>query len=280
MTVSIIGLGLIGGSLAKALKARTSHRVLGFDKNEDVIVSAFNCGAIDNICTDFSDTDIALISLYPAAAVEFIKANARGFKPGATIIDMCGVKRFVCESLRGVIPEDVTFIGGHPMAGREYFGFEASLATLFEGASMILTPDDDIMLDKIEDICEFFYGIGFGHIEVTSAERHDEIIAYTSQLAHIISSAYVKNPTVRKFSGFTAGSFYDMTRVAKLDENMWSGLFLCNGDYLQRHIELLIGHLSDYRDAIAERDERRLRELLLEGREIKERLNLLKEEGD
>lgn len=272
MTVSIIGLGLIGGSLAKVIKSRTNHRVLGFDKSKTTLSAAYEGGAIDDICTNFSDTDIAFIALYPAAAVEFIKSNAKSFKKGCVIIDLCGVKRFVCESLSGTLPKGVTFIGGHPMAGRECSGFENSTADMFSDASMILTPDEDIPLGELERVCDFINELGFGHIEVTDPKRHDEMIAYTSQLAHIVSSAYVKSPLAKKFIGFSAGSFNDMTRVAKLNEVMWAELFLHNRDFLQHHIEVLIGNLKEFSDTLSSGDEMALRELLREGREIKEAL--------
>lgn len=274
MTVSIIGLGLIGGSLAKAIKNNTEHKVLGFDKSEAVIMAAYEENAIDDVCAGFEDTDIAFIALYPDAAVDFLKSQANGFKSGTVIIDLCGVKRYVCDSLRGIFPEGVIFIGGHPMAGRECSGFENSISNMFDNASMILTPDDDILLEDIERVCEFLTDSGFLHVEVTSPERHDEMIAYTSQLAHIVSSAYIKSPLLRKSMNFSAGSFKDMTRVAKLNEDMWTSLFLHNGDFLTDKIDALIKNLTDYRDAIANNDADTLQNLLCEGRELKEAFDM------
>lgn len=273
MTIAIIGLGLIGGSLAKVIKERTAHKVLGFDSNETSLVMAYEDGAIDNICTDFKGVDLVFIALYPAAAVEFIKANSRGFAYGSTIIDLCGVKRFVCDSLKDVLPRGVTFVGGHPMAGRECSGFENAASTLFDNASMILTPDEDMEIERVENLCEFFIRLGFGHVEVTTPERHDEVISYTSQLAHVVSSAYVKNPVARKYVGFSAGSFKDMTRVAKLNEEMWAELFLHNADFLQHQIDEVINNLAEYRNAIAAHDRETLTELLRDGRELKESLD-------
>lgn len=270
MTIAVIGLGLIGGSLAKVIKGRTTHRVLGFDKSETTLRTAYENGTIDDICTNFDGVDLVFIALYPSAAVEFIKAQASAFKRGTIIVDLCGVKRYVCDSLDGVLPEGVTFIGGHPMAGRECSGYENSIPTLFDGASMILTPDEDTMLEQIEKMCKFFRKIGFGHVEVTNPRRHDEVISYTSQLAHVVSSAYVKSPLARKHIGFSAGSFADMTRVAKLNEDMWTELFLHNSDFLTSQIDNVIDNLADFRNAISERDSDALKLLLRDGREIKE----------
>lgn len=161
------------------------------------------------------------------------------------------------------------------MAGREVSGFENSISTLFDGASMILTPDDDILLEDIEDISEFFNSLGFGQIEVTTPERHDEIIAYTSQLAHIISNAYVQNPAARDYVGLSAGSFADLTRVAKLDEDMWTELFILNNDNLERHLRLVIDKLVEFHEAIAKKNKSALKQMLCEGRETKEHLDLL-----
>lgn len=273
MTIAIIGLGLIGGSLAKVIKKRTNHKVLGFDKSEEVLVESFECGAIDDVCTNFEGVDIVFIALYPTATVEFIKENAQSFPIGSTIIDLCGVKQFICDSLQDVLPEGVTFVGGHPMAGRECSGFKNSVPTLFNNSSMILTPDEDMEIDKVENLCSFFMSLGFGHVEVTTPRRHDEIISYTSQLAHVVSSAYIKNPVARKYIGFSAGSFADMTRVAKLNEDMWADLFLHNADFLCRHIDTVIDNLTKYRDAITARDNDTLTELLRDGRELKEALD-------
>lgn len=273
MTIAVIGLGLIGGSFAKTIKERTAHKVLGFDRSEATLVMAYQDGAIDDVCTGFEDVDMVFVALYPTAAVEFIKAHAKDFAYGSTVIDLCGVKRFVWDSLQNVMPDGVTFIGGHPMAGRECSGFENAASTLFDNASMILTPDEDMEIDRVERICEFFTGLGFGHVEVTTPKRHDEMISYTSQLAHVVSSAYVKNPIARKYIGFSAGSFADMTRVAKLNEDMWTELFLYNSDFLQGQIDTVIQNLTQFRDAIAARDKDQLTELLRDGREMKEALD-------
>lgn len=273
MTVAIIGLGLIGGSFARAIKERTKHRVLGFDRSERTLRAALQSDAVDAVCSNFKGVDLVLMALYPDATVEFVRQNAHAFHNGLTIIDLCGVKRCVCDGLRDALPQGINFIGGHPMAGRECSGFSNSTSGLFDGASMILTPEDDFPLEDMENLGEFFTSLGFGHIEITTPEMHDEMIAYTSQLAHIVSSAYVKNPIAKKYIGFSAGSFSDLTRVARLNEEMWAELFLHNADFLCADIDRITGHLSAFRDAVASGDGNTLRGLLREGREIKEALD-------
>jgi prephenate dehydrogenase len=275
MNVAIAGLGLIGASFAKAIKARTAHGVCGFDAAEAVGRAALAAGVIDDFGTaGFSEADIVLVALYPHASVEFIRAHASAFKRGALIVDLCGVKRYVCDRVAPLLAgSGLAFIGGHPMAGREYSGFEHSLPTLFEKADMILTPQDGLSAKSLQTARDFFLGLGFGRITIATPERHDEMIALTSQLAHIVSSAYAQNPSARDFSGFSAGSFGDMTRVAKLNEDMWTELFLLNGDFLTKQIDVILENLGAFRRYIAEGDAEGLREKLRQGRLIKEALN-------
>jgi prephenate dehydrogenase len=274
MRVAIAGLGLIGGSFAKAVKAKTPHHVTGYDADGAVSCGALHEGAIDAVDADgvFGDCDMALVALYPADSVSFIKRAAGAMKRGAVIVDLCGVKRYVCGELAANMGEGVTFIGGHPMAGREASGYEASSADLFEGASMILTPLPGTRGDKLREAEAFFLSLGFGKITLTTPERHDEMIAFTSQLAHVVSSAYAQCPLSESFDGFSAGSFGDMTRVAKLNEHMWTELFLRNADCLSEQIGALIANLENFRRCVSLRDGDALAELLRCGRIVKERL--------
>ncbi|MDR3278747.1 MAG: prephenate dehydrogenase [Oscillospiraceae bacterium] len=275
MNVAIAGLGLIGGSFAKAIKAKTRHRVTGYDNSPEVIEKAQLAGVIDGAGLDgFQTAGLVLVALYPGASLDFLRENAALFRDGAIIVDLCGVKRAVCGGAEELFKgSGVTFIGGHPMAGRELTGFDGSIPEMFENASMILTPNGDTPPDKLKTAEDFFLSLGFRGITRTTPPRHDEMIAFTSQLAHIVSSAYAQNPIVRGFGGFTAGSFGDMTRVAKLNEEMWTELFLLNGDYLTEQITVLTDNLSAFRKYIAEGDAARLRELLRQGRLIKESLS-------
>lgn len=276
MTIGIVGLGLIGGSMAKSIKLHTEHRVLGADINESERLKAELLGAIDGPldADGLGGCDIVIVALYPNDIVRYIGQNAHLFKPGALAIDCGGVKRFVCEALQDIVKgRQWTFIGGHPMAGREYSGFQYAKDDLFERASMILTPYPDAEIGEIARAKEFFLSAGFARVVLTTPERHDEMIAYTSQMAHIISSAYVKSELAMKHKGFSAGSFQDMTRVARLNERMWSELFLLNKQPLVHELDGIIRRLEGYRDALMSTDEQALTELLREGREVKETLS-------
>lgn len=272
MNIAVVGLGLIGGSLAKALKTRTGHNVFGVDLNDETMLLARISGAIDDKLTDenLPDMDLVLIAIRPMAAISWAKANFSKMKKGACVVDMCGVKREVTEKLEEYANETyVLYIGGHPMAGKERGKFQNATGDLFVGASMILTPGKNAAPDTLEYLNNLFTDIGFARIVFTTPDEHDRIIAYTSQLAHIASSAYVKSPEALRQRGFSAGSFRDMTRVAFMDEDMWTELFLLNADYLTGQIHLLIQNLKEYESALECKDADRLRSLLRDGREIK-----------
>lgn len=274
--IGIIGLGIIGGSLAKALKKHTEHSVYGYDINAETIRLAQSEGAIDSSMSqaDLALCDLVFLGLYPRQAVEFVENNIRNLKPGCILMDLCGVKQFLQDKLSGLCSQHhVYYLGGHPMAGKEHWGFSSSDADLFRGASMIVTPDAGFPAEHLDLLSDLFSGIGFGCMTVTTPQDHDRIIAFTSQLAHVVSSAYIKSPTAQKHMGFSAGSYKDLTRVAKLNAQMWTELFLENQTCLIDEIDTIIGHLQEYRDAIAVQDEQRLYQLLDEGRKIKEALD-------
>ncbi|MBQ8994701.1 MAG: prephenate dehydrogenase [Oscillospiraceae bacterium] len=274
MTIGIIGLGLIGGSMAKSIKAKTDHKVLGFDLNSEVISIAQMYGAIDGVLEDekIQTCDLILIAIRPGAAISWVENHANLLSKETVIVDLCGVKRIVVNAIAPLAKQHgFRYIGGHPMAGKEVAGFTNSSAHLYEGASMILTPDDSTDLPLLEKLRDFFYSIGFSKLTFCSPEEHDRIIAYTSQLAHVTSSAYIRSPESQQQFGFSAGSFRDMTRVAKLDENMWTELFLDNDDYLLAQVDLLIENLKKFQGALKHKDPELLRSLLQEGREMKEK---------
>ena len=273
MTVGIVGLGLIGGSMAKSIKARTAHTVFGCDLDQETMMMARMCGAIDAPLTaeNLKDCDLVLVAIRPAAAVKWVKEHAEGIRRDTILVDLCGVKRAVVRELAPVAEQyGFAYIGGHPMAGRERGGFTAATDSLYVGASMILTQGKRTDMQLLETLKAFFLDIGFASLTFSDPEEHDRIIAFTSQLAHIVSSAYVKSPEAQKRRGFSAGSFQDMTRVATMDESMWAALFLDNRDNLLYHLDLLIENLTDYRDALKQRDEERLQYLIAEGRQIQE----------
>ena len=272
MNVGIVGLGLIGGSMAKSIKARTAHTVYGIARSEETLMMARMCGAIDAPLTDenLSQCDLILLAIRPGAAIEWTRRHADRIAKSAILVDLCGVKRVVVEALAPIAEEHgFSYIGGHPMAGKERGGFTSSTEDLYVGASMILTPDKRTDMQLLELLKSFFLDIGFASLTFSTPEEHDRIIAYTSQLAHIVSSAYVKSPEAQRRRGFSAGSFRDMTRVARLDEDMWTELFLDDADYLTGELKVLIGHLTEYLDVLEVRDAQKLHDLLKDGREKK-----------
>ena len=272
MNVAIVGLGLIGGSMAKSIKNRTGHTVWGADLNSETMTMARMCGAIDAPLTEenLPQAELILVAIRPGAAIEWVRQHAERIAKSAILVDLCGVKRTVVAAIAPIAEErGFSYIGGHPMAGKERGGFTASAEDLYVGASMILTPDKRTDMRLLETLKAFFLDLGFAGLTFSTPEEHDRIIAFTSQLAHIVSSAYVKSPEAQKRRGFSAGSFQDMTRVARLDEDMWTELFLDDEDFLTAELEELIGHLTDYRNALRAKDTQRLHDLLKEGRELK-----------
>jgi prephenate dehydrogenase len=276
MNIGIAGLGLIGGSLAKAYKSNPGHIVYGYDQDESVLGIAHLAGAVDGVLdiATIGQCDVILIAVYPQAAVEYLETIAPYISKEALVIDCCGVKRYVCERCFETAKQyGFTFIGGHPMAGTHNSGFKHSKATLFKGAAMILVPPsfDDIMLyDRLE---RALAPVGFGKLTITTAEKHDAMIAFTSQMAHIVSNAFIKSPTAREHRGYSAGSYKDLTRVAWLNPDMWAELFLENRDVLIKELDFFIDSVTQYRDALIRSDKETMRSLLDEGRVIKEELD-------
>ena len=273
MTVAVIGQGLIGGSMAKAIKLNTENTVLGYDLDEKVMCRALLVGAIDGRLRkeDVKDCSLVIFALFPNQTVKSIKEYAPYINKNATVIDTCGTKRMVCREISKIAHEyGFMFVGAHPMAGREKIGFSASLHNLFDNASILLTPNGKFDIEKLDRLKKFLLSLGFSKVVLTDTDTHDEMISYTSQLAHIVSSAYIKNPLSCKAKGFSAGSFRDMTRVATLNETMWTELFLENRDYLSEQTGFLIEKLEEYKKALDDNDDKTLFALLKEGREAKE----------
>ena len=268
MKIGIIGLGLIGGSMAKAIKQSGKHKVFGMDIHKSVIDRALLLNSIDQELTDdrLKECDIIIIALYPGQTIKFFKDKGNLLKKGTIVVDSCGVKQNVCQQIQTLAKEmELYFIGGHPMAGIEFSGFEHSRESLFKGASMILTPPGDMDINITYKLKNFFIEIGFDHVEITTPSKHDRIIAYTSQLAHIVSNAYIKSPRATEHRGFSAGSYSDLTRVAKLNPYMWTELFLENKEFLVEEIDGLILCLQSYRDAIKNEQDKDLFKLLDQG---------------
>ena len=275
LTVGILGLGLIGGSAAKAYKSG-GHTVYGYDTDSSVTRFAILAGASDGELDrdTASKCDIILLAVFPSAAADYIRENAPYFNKKTVIVDLCGTKRIICPvGFAAAAEYGFTYFGGHPMAGTHYSGFKYSDANLFRGAPMVLVPpvfDDIALIDRVEKLLS---PLGFGSYSVTTAEEHDRMIAFTSQLAHIVSGAFIKSPTASLHKGFSAGSYRDMTRVAWLNPDMWTELFLENGDNLTLELDSIIDQLTQYRDAIANDDAARLHSLLDDGRKRKEEVD-------
>ena len=276
MKIGIIGLGLMGGSLAKAISFGTEHTVWGTNRSKEAVQKALFVGAIQKELTkeDLKECDLVIVSLYPEATIDYIKENASNFKKDAIVMDISGVKRYVCDALYEVAKKnDFVFIGAHPMAGLHLSGFEHSTAKIFNNSSMILTPYEDTPWGYINTIKELFLKIGFTNIQMSTPDEHDKIIAFTSQLAHIVSNAYVKSPNALIHKGFSAGSYKDLTRVAYLNENMWSELFLENRDNLINEIDSIVNNLVQYKKAMENNDREKLEELLRDGKILKEKID-------
>ena len=270
MKVGVVGLGLIGGSMAKAVKKKTEHEVIGWDISETIRYSTILMEAVHGFMEEGNpkDCDIVLIALYPQMTVDYIKEHAKDFKKGAVVVDCAGIKRAVCRQVQSVAEENgFSFVGAHPMAGVERSGFTYSTADMFNGATLIVTPYTGTDIGMMNALSMFFKKLGFAKLKVATDAEHDQMIAYTSQLAHVVSSAYVKGVLSSNFKDFSGGSFQDMTRVARLNENMWTELFLANGDNLANEIDGLIERMQAYSKAIRAEDADTLRQLLKEGRE-------------
>ncbi len=275
MTVGIVGLGLIGGSLAKAYTLSGAH-VLGSDIDEKIVTIALADGAISGKLTDeaIPQCDLILVAIYPRAAIETMRKIAPIVSKNTFVIDCCGTKQQVCEAGFALAKEyGYTYIGGHPMAGTHFSGFSASRANLFQGACMVIVPPvrDDIAL--LEQVKTLLAPAGFGRFSVSTAAEHDKIIAFTSQMAHAVSSAYIQNPTAREHKGFSAGSYRDLTRVAWLSPGMWSELFLENSDFLCAELDAFIETMTKMRSAIAEGDRDTLYAMLENGSRIKKEVD-------
>ncbi len=272
-TAAVIGLGLIGGSYAKALRTRTDVTVWGYDLDGGVQDTALRTGVIEAAATParLSEADLVLVCLYPEAAGRYITEHAPLFKKGALVTDACGVKTPLCAGLEAAAAQHgFHFIGSHPMAGKERGGLQNADGALFEGASFLMTPSAQADQDAAEALAALAADLGFGRVVRCTPEEHDRMIAFTSQLPHVLACAYVHSPRCTRQADFSAGSYRDVSRVACINEEMWSSLFLLNRAPLCEEIDLLTAHLQELRGLIARGDREGLSEKLKSGREIKE----------
>lgn len=272
MKIGIIGLGLIGGSLGRALVSKTNDQVYAFDINKKAMADGKLLNAYHHQLNqeNIGEMDVLILSLYPNALEDMLEKYCPLLKDGCLVMDCCGNKRRVVKQMQTLSKKypALNFISAHPMAGREFSGVNHSTSTLFDRASMILVPvKADIKL--ISTVKEYFLNLGFGTVVITTAEKHDEIIAFTSQLAHLVSSSYIKSETALQFMGFSAGSFRDMTRVARLSPEMWAQLTVDNADFLVNEIDSIINSLTEYKSALQHGDIDKMRALLADGNEKK-----------
>ena len=272
MKIGIIGLGLMGGSLGKTLKKIGGHEVFGYDNQETVMLKADMLGAINAPLdeTTAKDIDMLIVSLYPSSFLSSIERFLPILKDGAVITDFCGIKRKTMAEMKELSKKypNLIFVGGHPMAGREFSGIDRSVSGLFEKASMILTNvNADIF--TLEKIKAFYLTLGFSEVVITTPEYHDRAIAFTSQLCHIVSNAFIKNEIASEHFGYSAGSYKDLTRVARLNPKMWSELMIENGDNLSKELDEFIENLQKYSVALKNGDKVELEKLLSEGNERK-----------
>lgn len=276
MQVGIVGLGLIGGSFARAYQEK-GHQVYGFDRDAAVLELAQMAGVLDGILDrdTLPDCQLVIIALYPQATLDWLDQYAPTIARDTLVLDTCGVKRCICPHCFALARQyGFSFVGGHPMAGTQFSGFKFSRASLFKGASMVLVPEHRDDITFFEWVKRLLEPAEFGRLTFATAEEHDEMIAFTSQLAHVVSNAYIKSPTARRHKGFSAGSYKDLTRVAWLNETMWAELFLDNRDYLLKELDGLLSALEAYRTALAGKDRHNLLVLLAEGKQRKEELDL------
>ena len=276
MIVGIIGLGLIGGSLAKAFCRSKDVTVLGWDTNQSIVEFAQIAEAIQAPLTEenLNTVDLLLLATYPEAVVEHMERLAPRLSKHTMVIDCAGTKEKVCQAVFPLAEQyGFRFLGGHPMAGTHNSGFKYSREDLFDGAPMVLVPPNFYDIRLLDEAKKMLAPVGFGRVSITTAADHDKRIAFTSQLAHVVSNAYVKSPTAREHAGFSAGSYKDLTRVAWLNPDMWAELFLENKENLLFELNTIIENLTEYKTAMEQDDFSTLRQLLDDGRRIKEEVD-------
>lgn len=274
MNIAVIGLGIIGGSFCKAIKQHTDHHVIGINRTRATAEQALRDGAIDEIGSNDSlgKADLIILCMYPQACVDYVKENGKYIKKGAIVTDSSGIKRAICPQLKALSEEyGFVFVGSHPMAGKEKNGYGVSEAALYEGASFIITPcgaDEK----SVKTLAKLAIDIGFGMVKMSDPEEHDRMIAFTSQLPHVLACAYVLSPSCPNHNGFSAGSYRDVSRVANINAKLWSELFLENREPLVQELEILNENLTNLFDAIRTEDRERLAQLLEKGHCVKQAL--------
>lgn len=274
MNILICGLGLIGASLAKTLKKNTNHTVLGWNRTESVTEKALRDGVIDktgDIDSLMAEADITFVNFYPEAIVPFILEHKNSFKKDSVVTDSCGIKTKICRAMEKE-NLDFYFIGAHPMAGREVGGYDNSLDNLYDNASFIVTPVDGTPRNKVDALVGLAENMGFARTVVTTPEHHDEMIAFTSQIAHVLACSYVLSPLAPSHAGYSAGSYRDVSRVARINADMWADLFIDNKEALVKEIDDLVSNLMQFKYNIVNEDSPALKDLMNRANKIKEEI--------
>ena len=274
MNILICGLGLIGASLAKTLKKNTNHTVLGWNRTESVTEKALRDGVIDktgDIDSLMAEADITFVNFYPEAIVPFILEHKNSFKKDSVVTDSCGIKTKICRAMEKE-KLDFYFIGAHPMAGREVGGYDNSLDSLYDKASFIVTPVDGTPRNKVDALVGLAESMGFARTVVTTPEHHDEMIAFTSQIAHVLACSYVLSPLAPSHAGYSAGSYRDVSRVARISADMWADLFIDNKEALVKEIDDLVSNLMQFKYNIVNEDSPALKDLMNRANKIKEEI--------
>ena len=274
MNIAVIGMGIIGGSFCKALKKYTSHYVIGINRTQSTLKEAFDCGAIDEMGdeTSLAKADIIIMAVYPKAAIDYIENYGKYIKKGCIVTDSSGIKAEICPQMTELAEKyGFEFVGSHPMAGKETNGFSSSDSELYKGASYIIVPCSSNE-KSVETLKNLALEIGFGGIKITTPEEHDKMIAFTSQLPHVLACSYVLSPCCINHKGFSAGSYHDVSRVANINSKLWSELFLENKEPLIAELDLLIENINKITDAIKKEDKETLINLLEKAHKTKEAL--------
>lgn len=274
MIITVVGLGVIGGSFVKALKG-LGHQVYGIDIDQKTLKSAKDGGYIIEGYQDgkeiISKSDLTIICLYPSLVLEFLKNNQ--FKKGSIITDAIGIKSYFLQEAINIIDKDVEFVSGHPMAGREKKGFEYASKEVFKNANYILIEHPVNKKESITFMEGFVAKLGFKSVKIMSPEAHDEIISFTSQLPHALAVALINSDNEKYNTGkYIGDSYRDLTRIANINESLWSELFLKNRDNLLNSIDSFEIQLDLIKQALLDEDESLLKQLFIKSSKRREKL--------
>ena len=277
MKIVVVGLGVIGGSFIMALKEAGYKDVYGIDVNEESLKKAKEKELIKEGFKDgkeiIKEADLIIISLYPRLVKQFILDNKENFKDGALITDATGVKKFFIEDILNILPNNIDFIFGHPMAGREKKGIDFASSQVFKGANYILTPISRNKPENLDLVEELVYKLGFKRVKRIAPEYHDEMIGFVSQLPHAIAVGLINSDVEGRETGnFIGDSYRDLTRIANINEDLWSELFLENKDNLLNSIDNFEIELDKIKNAIRNDDTQTLKELFIKSSKRREKL--------